>query len=790
MPSKQNAKSQEHNIGQLYSQITVDSDLFSNPAEKKLEKRKFHPFVAFCKKIYKMSPGLGGKGAKFNEEFGEAVDFLGWRLQPEDMNADWNLRPEELNAAATFSMIVAGIVFVGLGFLTMFLIGDYLNNVLGPLSYLYIFAPAILAALLITYFVQNFPLEEAKTEQVKALTFVPEIMGYLIMSMKLVPNLEKAVEFAAEHGHGKICDDFKVLLWDLELGNFNTLSEGLDELALRWGKYSTEFKESLMMVRASVLEDTEAKRYAMLDKTMTNLLESVKTKMEQYARDLSQPSISLFYLGVLLPLILIIILPVGSAFSGQPLARTELLIFVYNIVIPIMALVFALNVIKKRPPTYEPPKIPDNHPLLPPKWQMEFGGLKADLRAVIALVLIVGFGLSLFLHFFGLGIPSIDGTAASLCIMPGLEKSGPCFLADKTPEFALKKSGNKPANYFSVEEPAVEGTLYAKYRQTSEDTELARALVLKEQFKFFSQPSNDTSPQTLVFGILLTLSLCLFIFFYYSNIYKRKIQLDAIRIESEFKEALYILASRMGENKPIEDAMKHVRDFLPKYKVSTEVFGRTVHNIEVMGMPLNEAFFDQTYGSLKDNPSSMVKSAIRLVVDSVQLGVEVASRTIASLSMQLANQDKVNQNLKVLVSDVSQMMRLMSTMVGPAILGVTVSLQKIVMSTLANVVSVNPTTNTPDILNSDLGSLANISQSFAISPDTMQALVTPTMFLLIVAVYVIEIVIVLMYFTSKIEEDNDVAAQIIIAKSLPVAVVVFLISAIVSSMVVGNMSFG
>lgn len=763
---------QGKSLGRLYSEITVEREEFEGfAAEKKLEKRKLPPFVKFCKGIYSSMPGLGGKKASFKPEFDDAIKFL-----------DWPLKPAELSAAASFVMILSMVIFVAIAFVGFTILGDYLMKIFGEIAFVYVFAPAILGALALTYWVQNFPLGEAKAEQVKALTYVPEIIGYMIMSMKLVPNLEKSVEFAAEHGKGKISEDFKILLWNLELGVFNTLSEGLDELALHWGKYSPEFKESLMMVRASVLEDTEAKRYALLDKTMSNLLESVKNKMDQYARDLSQPSISLFYLGVLLPLILIIILPVGSAFSGQPLARTEILIFLYNIIIPLMAFLFALNVIKKRPPTYEPPKISDSHPLMPKKWQMELGSFKTDLRFFAVFVLIVGLGASFYLHEYGLGIPSTNGKTE--CIV-GYESTDLCMLADKTPEFVLSIS-SKPANYFSLSEPPEEGSLYKDKIERRISPKLAQAEVLEEQFKFYSLPENDTSPQTLVYGILLTFSLVFFIYYYYNNIYKRRIQLDVIRIEGEFKEALYILASRMGENKPVEDAMKHVRDFLPNYKVSTEVFGRTVHNIEILGMPLNEALFDQSFGSLKDNPSSVIKSAMRLVVDSVQLGVDVASRTIVSLSLQLTNQEKVSQTLKVLVSDVTQMMRLMSTFVAPAILGVTVSLQKVVMLTLASVVSAAPDLTDIGELPASAGGFGNLTKAFTISPETMQALVTPTMFLVIVAVYVIEIVIILMYFTSKIEEDNDVAARVTIAKSLPIAIIIFLAGAILSSMVVGS----
>ena len=51
--------------------------------------------------------------------------------------------------------------------------------------------------------------------------------------------------------------------WDVQLGVYSSLSEALDALAYRWGDFSDEFKRALMRIRASVLEPTEAARYAM-----------------------------------------------------------------------------------------------------------------------------------------------------------------------------------------------------------------------------------------------------------------------------------------------------------------------------------------------------------------------------------------------------------------------------------------------------------------------------------------------------------------------------------------------
>ncbi len=738
--------------GQLYKEIAVSKPEFESREEREeLVKRRETGYVRFCKSAYRRFPSFG-KGAKFKEHYKEAIDFLGW-----------NLRPEEFSAAikeAMFLAFLAGMIAVGAVF---YFFGDKLSGLLGELFLVYLIAPVILIAVLVTYYVQNYPLSAAKVEEMRALTYIPEIIGYMTMSMKLSPNLEKAVEFAAEHGRGKVADDFRKILWDVQLGIYLTVSEALDELAYKWGKFSEEFKQGLMMIRASVLEDTEAKRYALLDKTMVSILDSVKEKMESYARALSQPSIVLFYIGILLPLILIIILPVGSSFSGAPMARPEIMFTLYNVAIPLMAFVFAHNLIKSRPPTYEAPKISDNFPGLPKRGRMRIGKKGAlSIFAVVALVFIIGISASYFLHLYG---------------------APPVLQGDRTAEKILERD-NKPADWFEPGKGRHEELLRTYSAGKAED------MLLAEKQKYFMRPENDVTPYNLIFGILITISLCIAVNYYYSNIYKRRIQQRIMDMESEFKDSLYIIASRMGENKPVEEAFKHAKEFLPNYKISQEVFGRIVDNINLLGMPLDGAIFDPNYGALKDNPSAIIRSSMRLLVDSVGLGVNVAARTMMSLSMQLQNSEKVTKMLSLLVKDITTMMRTMSVYIAPVVLGITTSLQKVVILTLSAIavespaIPSGPLPNIPGL--SGFSGFTSEGLGLAMKPEAFAQMANPAQFVFIVALYVIELVFIMSYFTTRIEEDNPILAKINLAKALPISMIVFVVSVIGANMVVGG----
>ena len=529
---KSGKSSAESHPGEWYNKISLPS--FEKEGETKLSKADNPPFVSFCKSVYEKFPSLG-QGAEFDIKHKSAIEFLGWNLTAEEISATIKI--------VLFALLALGIAVAMIVLLTP-LNAELAAMVGQDFVIVYVILPFVIVAALLANYIQNYPLNAAALEKTKALTYVPEMVGYMIMSMKLVPNLEKAVEFSAEHGTGKIADDFKRILWDVQLGVYNTVSEGLDLLAYRWGEYSEEFKQALMRIRASVLENTEAKRYQLLDSTMISILDSIRGKMDQYARELSQPSVLLFYLGVLLPLILIIVLPVGSAFSGQAMATPPLLILLYNIAIPAVTFLFARDVISRRPPTQTIPKIPDSFPGLPKKNTMLLGGRRIDIRLAVVAILVIGISGSLLLS--NQGIPP--------AIMYGEEEVGFQLLPkDQTVAEVMERDG-KEANYYDDE------GIFFQTNSLKYGPEKAYDLLQVEKINFFSEPENDVTPYGLSFGLLLTLVCAGALFVFYKNIYKRKAQLDVLKMESEFKDSLYILASRLGENKPVEEALKHTRD--------------------------------------------------------------------------------------------------------------------------------------------------------------------------------------------------------------------------------------
>ena len=84
------------------------------------------------------------------------------------------------------------------------------------------------------------------------------------------------------------------------------------------------------------------------------------------------------------------------------------------------------------------------------------------------------------------------------------------------------------------------------------------------------------------------------------------------------------------------------------------------------------------------------------------------------------------------------------------------------------------------------GTFSSFSLSGFISPSAIANIATPTQFILIVALYIVELVLIMTYFTTKIEEDNNLLLKLNIARYFPVSIIVFVIAVIASNLLIGS----
>jgi Flp pilus assembly protein TadB len=196
--------------------------------------------------------------------------------------------------------------------------------------------------------------------KISSLGDIPEILSYIVMSMKLVPNLEHAVLFAARNSERPLAKDLKKLIWDLNLRIYSSMDDALLSFADLWGRNSEYFKRSLHLIKSSTAEPDDAQRVITLNRALDISLEGTESLMDSFAAKLKTPSYILYSIFILIPLALVALLPAVTVVGIKP----ELidLVLLYDFLFPALAALYSEYILMQRPLAFIPRQIPDSHP--------------------------------------------------------------------------------------------------------------------------------------------------------------------------------------------------------------------------------------------------------------------------------------------------------------------------------------------------------------------------------------------------------------------------------------------
>ena len=688
----------------------------------KEKKSSTEQFIEFCEQAAKTYPYKG----PVSPEIKHALDYLEWPVEPEAVYSAAKM--VGLYAA------VAGIVVTFMLLYVFFIAPNGIDDILQyPMDYLT--NPMFLFFLSFPlvfwaggyYSILSMPISEAKKRFQQDMFPALRTLGYFVMSMKLVPNLEHGVKFATEHGKGFFADKLARVLWNTQLGVIRTIEEGIDNIAYQIGYYSGEFKHALMRIRSSLLEGDDAKRYVILDSALREAKAGIKEKMLAQADALYMPSIQLFYVGVFLPLLVFVILPIGAAFSNNDILASPYFIFgAYDVALPLLTFFFAKYVISQRPNVYEPPDIPDSY-------VKNYKSVKnrALLFAAVAFVLILAAGYALHL------------------------------VLDVTPAKIAKELGMPEA--------------------TVEDI-LSHPQAYPYKYQFITQ-TYDLTPYAIIYAVFLAVAAAIAIYLRQLFAPKAKHQADIMRMEDEFKDAVYVLASRMGEGKPLENALLAVHENLPETKIA-KVFERIAYNIRVLGLTIRDAVFSPAFGVLKNLPSKRLHDAFDVLVSSVTLGTELAAKALVVLSEQLRDEEDVVKSIRTKLSEIAGMMMLMGMFVAPAVLGITIALEKVIMNSLSGL----------DLSGVQNSSVSDAMSQFGLNTNAFskignsQVLNMPAwIFLAAVGIYVIEVAALLTYFSVYLLNGKDrIGLFVKMGYAVLVAAAIYVVVSYVSLQLVGS----
>ncbi|NOQ48016.1 MAG: hypothetical protein GQ576_02560, partial [Methanococcoides sp.] len=278
-----------------------------------------------------------------SQQYRDSITFTGFVIEP--------FETVMFSYIGTFATLALLLLFDTL----LFQITTFDRTILTLVAILTITLP-----LCVLLYLSEYVKIHARYMKIQSIGDIPEVLSYVVMSMRLVSNMEKAVHFAASHSNRPLAYDLRKMLWNLQVRVYSNIDDALLDFAYMWGKNSEHFKRSLHLIKSSISEPDEAQRIITLNRALDIVLDGTKELMEQFAARLKTPTYILYSIFILIPLALVALLPAMTVVGFKFDIVT--LVILYDIILPLTTFVYAEYILMQRPATFVPQNIPDTHP--------------------------------------------------------------------------------------------------------------------------------------------------------------------------------------------------------------------------------------------------------------------------------------------------------------------------------------------------------------------------------------------------------------------------------------------
>lgn len=640
--------------------------------------------------------------------------------------AHLNVTPRETIALAVSVMVL--FLFGGIfGIIGWWLLTDAFNATMLILI--------ILISVFLFFYLEKAPERLALKWRLKASSqMVPAIL-YVVIYMKHTSNFEKAMAFAAENLDDPLASDFAKIFWDVEVGKYSTIKESVDSYLEIWRDYSLEFIESFHLIESSLFEPSETRRVQVLERAMTVILDGVYDKMLKYSHEAKSPLTNVYMLGIVLPTLALAILPLASIMVADLIGVFHILLL-FNIVIPFLVFYLTINVMMERPGGHGDTTLLEKNPKY-----YKFVSFRPYLYAFI-----ISFPL------FLIGFFPLIWMYTPLYSWLNMQQDYTWL------ELGFGFMGT--SGVFGILPHHITGKAVGPYG-------------------IFS----------LILGLFVPLGVAVFFMVAYGMKTKELlVERDKYKeVEEEFTSSLFQLGNRIGDGLPAEVAFSKVMDSTKG--TATEGFFQIVNeNIHSLGMSLERALFHPKRGAVIFYPSHLIATSMKILVESVKKGLNVAARSLMSISDYVKNIRKVNIRLNDLLADIISDMRSNMTFLAPLLSGVIVGLSGMITLILANLSGLMEGVGGGDDLIGGAGmGFGNLLGFFEITE------MIPTYWLqIVVGIYLIEVVFILTSTLITIKSGKDDLAQTAeISKNLRNAIFLYFIvglSSIIGLALIGGIA--
>jgi Flp pilus assembly protein TadB len=680
-------------------------NMLDQPTEKQVFSREYNVFrdesLRLSNSFYERACNFAENTIKIAPKPGEAT-----LLQEAIEKTHINISPTGAYSLATLVMFISIILGVLFGLVNYLLMGEV--KLFIPLFF-------IIGGLVALNPLSKYPMHLEAKWRLEASNQMVMCILYVVMYLRHTSNLEHALKFAGEHIGNPLALDFRKIVWDVETQRYSTIKEALDLYLDTWTDHNLAFVESFHLIESSIIEGDSKRRLDILEKALEVMLEGTYESMLHFAQNVKSPITTLHMLGVILPILGLIILPLLGSFLGVKWYQLSL---VYNLVLPLIVYFMGYRIMSKRPVGYSQGGLFEDSPRFANMRKIQIGKEpnvsyiepKTVAIGVIFVFLLIGF-LPILVHLFD----------------PSFDLDLPDAIAGK----------------------------FLDYRDIETDTGI--------------KTSGPFGLGATLFSLLIPFGIAFGLSIYYKARSKNLIVIrdKTKRLEKEFQGALFQVGNRLGGGFPPEmifgDVAKNLRG-----TPTGEFFKIVDRNIRSLGMDITQAVFDSKVGAINSFPSSLIESSMKVLIETSKKGPLVASKALMSISIYLDRINKVNERLKDLLAEIVGSMRAQISFLSPVISGIVVGIGSMITAIIGGLGTALESTQGGDEFSGGASSLTEIF--------SVEELIPPFFFQIVVSIYLIQIVYILSIMSNGIEAGVDkLNEEHILGKNLYKSVLFYLI---------------
>jgi hypothetical protein len=566
----------------------------------------------------------------------------------------------------------------------------------------------LISSLILMLVLNKVPYFLARDWRMKSSNQMVLCIFYIVTFMRHTSNLENALGFASKHLTGPMSLDLKKVLWDVETEKYESVKESLDIYLETWKKYNLEFVEAIHLIESSLYEPSEDRRLSLLDKSLDVILNETYENMLHYAHGLKSPITSLHMLGIIMPILGLVILPLALNMMDL---KWYYIAMLYNVALPIGVYFMGKNILATRPTGYGDVDISEDNPELKKykKILINLFGFEIKINPLYICI-----SLAVILLFIG-AIPF-------LLKNPTNPESDVCW--------DLAMNAFNPANFPAGQRPA---SLFCMLDYRVDEN------------------GNVSGPYGLgasILSIFVILAVGLPIGLYYSLKSRNIIKLrdEAKKLEDEFASAIFQLGNRMGDGLPAEIAFGKVASVVGE-TTAGKFFQAVAENITRLGMSVKQAIFDKKAGAILAFPSKMIQSTMQVLIQAAEKGPLIAAQALMSVSTYIKEIHRVNERLRDLMGDIISDMKSQIQFLTPTIAAVVVGISSMITYILGKL---NLAEAAGGEATGGLGGLAELFGGAGISTYHFQ---------IIVGLYVVQLVYILTVLANSLENGADKLAE-------------------------------